>query len=111
MVTANDLTVTKDDGKILQYSETVTNGGKTTTETYDGVYDGKFHQLDNAQTMSFRHISPTSYRAVRKNKDGFVLEQTTFVLSKDGKKLTCHVWAQQPEGKPITFDEIFDKGE
>ena len=111
MVTANDLTVTKDDGKTLQYSETVTNAGNTATQTFDGAYDGKPIDLGNGEVMSFKHLSAVSTLAVRHNKDGFLLERTVFVLSHGGKKLTCHVFAQQPGGKPIKFDEIFDKGE
>ena len=110
MVTDNDLTVTKDDGKVLKFSETVTNAGQTSTQTFDGAYDGKPYDVGNGETMIFTHVSATADRAVRHNKDGFVLERTTFVLANGGKKLICHVWAQQPGGKPIKFDEIFDKG-
>jgi len=110
-VTGNDMVVTKDDGKILKYSETVTYDGQTSTQTYDGAYDGKPHDVGNGETMTFKHVSANSYSAVRHNKDGFVLERSTFVISDGGKKLTCHAWAQQPGGKPIKFDEIFDKGE
>jgi hypothetical protein len=110
MVTDNDLVVTRDDGNSLQYSETVTNAGQTATQTFDGAYDGKPHDVGNGETMVFKHVSPTSYSAVRRNKDGFVLERSVFVLSHHGQKLTCHVWAEQPGGKPIKFDEIFDKG-
>ncbi len=110
MVTDNDLIVTKDDGKVLQYSETVTNAGQTSTQNFDAAYDGKPHDVGNGETMTFKHISATSYSAIRHNKDGFVLERSVFVLSHHGKKLTCHVWAEQPGGKPIKFDEIFDKG-
>jgi hypothetical protein len=111
MVTANDLTVSIDDGKLLKFSETVTNAGNTTTQTFDGAYDGKPVDLGGGETMAFKHVSANSYLAIRHNKDGFLLERTVFVLSNGGKKLTCHVFAQQPGGKPIKFDEIFDKGE
>ena len=111
MVTDNDMIVSKDDGKTLQYVETVVNAGKTDTQTYDGAYDGKPYDIKNGDTMTFRHISATSYGAVRHNKDGFVTERSVFVLSHRGKKLTCHVWAELPGGKPIKFDEIFDKAE
>ena len=110
MVTDNDLIVTKDDGMTLKYSETVTNAGKTSTQTYDGAYDGKPYDVGNNETMTFTHLTANSYKAVRHNPQGFVLERSTFVLSNHGKKLTCHAWAQQPGGKPIKFDEIFDKG-
>ena len=111
MVTANDLTVSTDDGKTLKFSETVTNAGQTTTQNYDGAYDGKFYDVGDGESLSYTHVSADASKAVRHNKDGFVLERTTQVVSKDGKKLTCHVWAQRPGGKPIKFDEIFDKGE
>ncbi len=109
LVTDNDLVVSKDDGKTLKYVETVVSAGKTMVQPYDGAYDGKFYDVGNGETMAFTHLTATSYKAVRHNKDGFVLERSTFVLSNGGKKLTCHAWAQQPGGKPIKFDEIFDK--
>lgn len=109
MVTANDLVVSQDDGKALKFTETVTNAGNTTTQTFDGAYDGKPVDLGGGEALSFKHRSATSYLAIRHNKDGFLLERTIFVLSHRGEKLTCHVFAQQPGGKPIKFDEIFDK--
>ena len=110
MVTDNDLVVSKDDGKTLKYVETVVSGGQTQTQPYEGAYDGKFYDVGNGETMAFTHISATSYKAVRHNKDGFVVERSVFVLKNNGTKLICHAWAQQPGGKPIKFDEIFDKG-
>ncbi len=111
IVTDNDLVVAKDNGQALKYSETVTSFGKTATQTYDGAYDGKPYDVGAGETMAFRHLTATSYRAVRHDKTGFVTERSTFVLSHGGKTLTCHVWARQPGGKPIRFDEIFQKGE
>ncbi|HLG89191.1 MAG TPA: hypothetical protein VKZ79_18580 [Alphaproteobacteria bacterium] len=111
MVTANDITVSKDDGKALKFSETVTSAGQTTTQNYDGAYDGKFYDVGDGESLAYTHVSANASKAVRHNKDGFVLERTTQVLSKDGKKLVCHVWAQRPGGKPIKFDEIFDRAQ
>ena len=108
-VTSNDLVVSKDDGKTLEYVETVVNDGKTQVQPYKGAYDGKFYDVGNDEVMSFKHIDKNSYRAIRHDKNGFVLERSTFVLSDGGKKLTCHAWAQRPGGKPVKFDEIFDK--
>jgi hypothetical protein len=110
LVTDNDILVARDTGETLTYIETVVNNGKSSTQAYDGAYDGKPYYVGNGETMTFRHISATSYSAVRHNKDGFVLERSVFVLSNHGRKLTCHAWARQPGGKPIKFDEIFDKG-
>ena len=108
-VTSNDLVVSKDDGKTLEYVETVVNDGQTQTQPYKGAYDGKFYDVGNDEVMSFKHLSKNSYLAIRHDKNGFLLEKSTFVLSHGGKKLTCHAWAQRPGGKPVKFDEIFDK--
>jgi hypothetical protein len=110
MVTDNDLVVSVDDGNTLKYVETVVNAGKTDVQNFEGTYDGTPSDLGNGQTMFFKRVSANSSYAERHNKDGFVLEKTTFVISHHGKKLVCHVWAEQPGGKPIKFDEIFDKG-
>jgi hypothetical protein len=110
-VTSNDLVVGKDDGKTLEYVETVVNDGQTQVQPYKGAYDGKFYDVGNDEVMSFKHLSKNSYLAIRHDKNGFLLERSTFVLSNGGKKLTCHAWAQRPGGKPVKFDEIFDKAE
>jgi hypothetical protein len=108
-VTSNDLVVSKDDGKTLEYVETVVNDSQTQVQPYKGAYDGKFYDVGNEEVMSFKHLSKNSYLAIRHDKNGFLLEKSTFVLSNGGKKLTCHAWAQRPGGKPVKFDEIFDK--
>ena len=112
-VTSNDLVVSKDDGMTLEYVETVVNDGQTQVQPYKGAYDGKFYDVGNDEVMSFKHLSKNSYLAIRHahDKNGFLLEKSTFVLSNGGKKLTCHAWAQRPGGKPVKFDEIFDKAE
>jgi hypothetical protein len=111
MVTDNDLIVTKDDGNILKYSETVVNAGQSMTQVYEGAYDNKPHDVGAGETMTFKHLTPTSYSAIRHNSTGYVTERSIFELKNDGKKLICHAWAKQPGGKPIKFDEIFDKGD
>jgi len=110
-ITGNDMNVTKDDGAVLQYSETVTMDGKATTQTFDGAYDGKPRPIDQGQTLAFRHISATTYGAVRHNADGKVTERSACAISADGKKMTCRVSAYPPGAKPVKFIEVFDKAE
>ena len=86
-VTSNDLVVSKDDGKNLEYVETVVNDGQTQVQPYKGAYDGKFYDVGNDEVMSFKHLSKNSYLAIRHDKNGFLLERSTFVLSNGGKKL------------------------
>src|ERR1700744_5916827 len=89
-VTDNDLVVTKDDGDKLVYTETVVANGKTDVQKYDGAYDGKYYDMGQGESMAFTHISPTQYRAVRHDKNGFVRENSIFELTNGGKKLICH---------------------
>ncbi len=110
LVTDNDLVVTKDDGDKLVYTETVVAFGRTDVQKNDGAYDGKYYDMGNGESMAFTHISPTQYRAVRHDKNGFVRENSIFELVNGGKKLICHAWAQhEPGGPEVAFDEIFDK--
>lgn len=108
-VTANDLDVTKDDGHTLQYSGTVVVGGKPVSASFSGAYDGKPYDAGNGQTITYHHISKTTFASVRKSADGSVAERSTCALSTDGKVFSCHIELPMPDGKTITFDEYFDR--
>ena len=108
-VTANDIDVTKDDGDALQYSGTVVVGGKSMSASFDGAYDGKPHDAGNGATLTYHHVSKTTFASVRKTADGTVAERSTCKLSTDGKLFTCHIELPQTGGKAIVFDEYFDK--
>jgi hypothetical protein len=108
-ITANDIDVTKDDGDTLQYSGTVVVDGKSMNASFDGAYDGKPHDAGGGQTLTYRHVSKTTFASVRKGADGKVAERSTCKLSASGKLFTCHIDLPQAGGKPITFDEYFDK--
>jgi hypothetical protein len=108
-VTANDLDVTKDDGNILQYTDTVVVSGKSMNASFDGAYDNKPHDAGGGATLTYRHISKTKFASVRLAADGSVAERSTCKLSTDGKAYSCHVELPQPKGKAIVFDEFFDR--
>ncbi len=108
-VTANDVEVTKDDGVALQYSGTVVVGGKSMSAMFDGAFDGKPHDAGDGATLTYHHVSKTTFASVRKTADGTVAERSTCKFSADGKALTCHIELPQTGGKAIVFDEHFDK--
>ena len=108
-VTANDIDVTKDDGDTLQYSGAVVVGGKPMSASFDGAYDGKPHDAGGGQTLTYHHVSKTTFASVRKGADGTVAERSTCKLSTDGKLFTCHIELPQAGKKAIVFDEYFDK--
>ena len=110
-ITGNDMNVTTDDGATLQYSETVTMDGTAMTQAFDGAYDGKPRPIAGGQTLAFRHISATTYGAVRHNADGEAVEHSACTISADGKRMSCRVSAFPPKGKPVKFIEVFDKAE
>jgi hypothetical protein len=109
-ITSNDMNVTKDDGTILQFTETVTFAGKPLTTIFDGAYDGKPHDIGNGQTLTFRHVSAGTYGIVR-HTNGAVAERTSCTISADTKTLTCRILVLPAKGKPVRFVEHFVKGE
>jgi hypothetical protein len=108
-ITGNDMNVTKDDGQTLQFSETVTLGGKAMTQNFDGAYDGKPHPIADGQTLTYRHVSAASYTIVRQDMDGNDREHTKCSIVAKGKAMTCHIVVLPKDGKPIKFTEHFDK--
>jgi hypothetical protein len=108
-VTGNDLTVSKDDGNVLQYSGAVTVGGKTVTASYDGAYDGKPHDAGGGQTLTYHHIDKSTFASERKAADGTVAERSTCKLTTNGKTFTCHIELPRAGKKALVFDEHFDR--
>ena len=111
-ITRNDITVTKDDGKVLQFTETVTMDGKDVTGGYDGAYDGKMRPTSDGQQLAFHHVSAKTIGDERKNAAGVTTGKSACTFSDDGKKLTCHITTfMKPGEKPLKFVEVFDRVE
>jgi hypothetical protein len=108
-ITGNDMNVTKDDGQTLQFTETVTLGGKAMTQNFDGAYDGKPHPIADGQTLTYHHVSAASYTIVRQDADGKDREHTKCTISAKGNEMTCQIVILPKDGKPIKFIEHFDK--
>jgi hypothetical protein len=108
-VTSNDVDVTKDDGNTLQYTGKVVVGGKPVSASFSGAYDGKPYDAGNGQTLTYEHVSKTTFKSVRKAADGTVAERSTCSLTTDGKVFTCHIELPMPDGKVVAFDEYFDR--
>jgi len=102
------MTVTKDDGTSLSYTDNFTIGGQTTHVSYDGAYDGKPYKTSDGQMMAYFHTK-TGYR------DQYTAENGTkgkdrCSFSADGKVMTCHGQFTPPGAKtPVKFLEVWDK--
>lgn len=109
-ITKNDMNVTKDDGKVLQFTENLTMDGKDITATWDGAYDGKMRPTSDGQQLAWHHVSARTAGDERKNADGVTTGKSACSVSADGARLTCRIQAFSPKSpKPIKFTEIFDK--
>jgi len=81
------ITVTKDDGVNLAYSDSLTVGGKAISASFDGVYGGKPTTMSSGQVTRVYH-----------DKDGFHDKWTgpdgssgtdKCVFAADGKRMNC----------------------
>ena len=109
-ITKNDMNVTKDDGKALEFTEDLTMDGKDITATWKGAYDGKFYPTSDGQQLAWHHVSKMAGGDERKNAQGVTTGKSTCAVSKDEKRLTCHIQAFSPNNpKPVKFTEVFDK--
>ena len=109
-ITKNDMNVTKDDGKALEFTEDLTMDGKDITSSWKGAYDGKFYPTSDGQQLAWHHVSKMTGGDERKNAEGVTTGKSACTVSKDEKTLTCHIQAFSPKSpKPAKFTEVFDK--
>ncbi|HLG87329.1 MAG TPA: hypothetical protein VKZ79_09050 [Alphaproteobacteria bacterium] len=109
-ITKNDMNVTKDDGKSLEFTEDLTMDGKDITSSWKGAYDGKFYPTSDGQQLAWHHVSKMAAGDERKNGEGDMTGKSTCSVSKDEKTLTCQIQSFSPKNpKPVKFTEVFDK--
>jgi len=103
------MTVTKDDGTSLAYTDNFTIGDKPETHvSYDGAYDGKPYKTSDGQMMAYFHTK-TGYRDQYTGPTG-VKGKDNCSFSADGKVMTCHGQFTPPGAKgPTKFLEVWDK--
>lgn len=108
-IQSHTMDVTRDDGNLLQYTDSFTIGANgPTTVTFDGAYDGKMHKMSDGQLMAFRHVGKDGYQDHWTSAQGTVgSDRCTF--SNDARKLTCHGQFTPPKGQTVRFVEVFDK--
>ncbi len=109
-ITKNDMNVTKDDGKILQFTDTLTMDGKDVTQSFDGAYDGKFRPTPDGMQVAYHRASPKTVAGIRKAADGFIVEHSACTFADDGETMTCHIKIHsKTDKKPLEFDEYFNR--
>ena len=100
--------VTKDDGKILQYTDNFVIGdGPATHVTLDGAFDGKPHKMTNGQDMTVV-LSKHGYRDHWSAPNG-TKGYDNCNYSKNVTLMTCHAGFTPPGGKTVTFVEVWNK--
>jgi hypothetical protein len=103
------LTVTKDDGKALQFTlAEKMKDGSTTLSKFDGAYDGKMVPASDHMTMAYEH-APGGWRdtwEVTAGPGKGVKGSDDCTMSADGKKQTC---TGGMAGKPPSYRFVYDK--
>ncbi len=101
--------VTKDDGKVLQYTDNFRMGdGPMTHVTLDGTFDGAPHKMTNGQDMMVTLV-PNGYH------DQWIAPTGTTgwdncEYSKHITVMTCHAGFISPGSTtPVTFVEVWNK--
>ena len=101
--------VTKDDGKVLEYTDNFTIGNQPPTHvSFSGAYDGKPYKTSDGQIMVLFQ-TPTGYRDEYTALNG-TRGKDNCDFSENGMRMTCHSQFTPPGGKPpVTFVEVWDK--
>jgi hypothetical protein len=101
--------VTKDDGKVLQYTDNFRMGdGPMTHVTLDGTFDGQPHRMTNGQDMMVT-LADNGYH------DQWIAPSGTTgwdncEYSKHVTLMTCHAGFIPPgTTTPVTFTEVWNK--
>jgi len=81
------ITVTKDDGTNLQYSDALTVGGKPVSASFDGAYGGKPVTMSSGQVTQVYH-DKGGFHDKWKGPDGSSGTDKC-VFSADGKTMNC----------------------
>ena len=101
------LTVTKDDGSKLAYTDHWTIGGKPSSSSYDGAYDGKPYKTSDGQNMAYEHVAG-GYQDHWTNDSGASGEDRCTFTS-DGLHMNCASSMTPKGGQPVAFKEHWDK--
>jgi hypothetical protein len=101
--------VTKDDGKVLQYTDNFIIGdGPKTHVTLDGAFDGKPHKMTNGQDMTVV-LSENGYRDHWSAPNG-ASGWDNCDYSQNVTLMTCHAGFTPPGSKTsIEFLEVWNK--
>lgn len=102
------IAVTRDDGIVLQYTETVRPGGKDFAYSFDGKWDGSFYEASNHTKLSFAHVAPNEFFDRRDFGDG-VGGEDRCSFSANRKTVTCHGVNRAPGRKDVEFLEVFER--
>jgi hypothetical protein len=103
------MVVSTDDGNALKFVVYfMTNEGLQPGITYEGAYDGQPYPFGKGSTLSFTHVSPTSYRTELKSADGSTSsELVTFIAN--NSKMRFEGKRTEKSGKSYEYVEVWDK--
>ena len=92
-----------------KYSYTETSAdGKTSTVEFDGVIDGKPYKQPDGTTATLKRMNDSTLGGTSTSADGKTTEESTWVISKDGKVGTYESTSKGSEGVKTTL-LVFEK--
>lgn len=101
-------TVAKDDGKILQYTDSMTIAGQPFSSSYDGTFDGKPSKTSDGHMMWYKHVSANTYVDHWTDDKGTV-GQDRCTFTPDGAHMNCTGSTTPKGGKKVSYKERWDK--
>lgn len=102
------ITVAKDDGKALQYTDNWTIGGQPGSSSFDGTFDGKPYKTSDGHMMSYKHVSADTYQD-RWTDDKGTVGQDKCTFTADRMHMNCTGSVTPKGGKKASYKEHWDK--
>jgi hypothetical protein len=101
--------ITVDDGNIIKFTIYVmSTEGLKPSIVYEGAYDGRPYPFTKGTTLSYVHLSPTSFKAETKSADGS-LGTDTVTFTNGGAKMRYDGKRTEKSGKTYEYVEVWDK--
>lgn len=101
------ITVSKDDGHKLAYTDHWVIAGKPGSSSYDGAYDGKPYRTTDGHDMAYEHVAG-GYQDHWTDDKGTVGEDHC-IFTPDGKHMNCTGSTTPKGGQKLSYKEHWDK--
>ena len=107
-ITDHVITVAKDDGKALKYTDHWKIGDKADSSSFDGAFDGKPYKTSDGHMMAYEHVSANAYQDHWTDDMG-TLGEDHCTFTPDGLHMNCTGAVTPKGGQKATYKEHWDK--